>query len=53
MLCAQQQLSIAVRTKRGMILFFIHIKGLNELSEKLGHQYEDLAKIETANILSF
>ncbi len=51
MLFAQQQLSIAVRTKRGMILFFIHLEGLNEISEKSGRQYEDLAKIETANIL--
>ncbi len=51
MLFAQQQLSIAIRTKRGMILFFIHIEGLNEITEKLGRQYEDLAKIETANIL--
>jgi two-component system cell cycle response regulator len=52
MLFAQQQLSIAIRAKRGMILFFIHIEGLNEINEKLGHQYEDLAKIETANILN-
>ncbi len=51
MLFAQQQLSIAIRTKRGMILFFIHIEGLNEITEKFGRQYEDLAKIETANIL--
>jgi diguanylate cyclase (GGDEF)-like protein len=51
MLFAQQQLSIAIRTKRGMILFFIHLEGLNEITEKSGRQYEDLAKIETANIL--
>ncbi len=51
MLFAQQQLSIAIRTKRGMILFFIHIESLNEITEKLGRQYEDMAKIETANIL--
>ncbi len=51
MLFAQQQLSISIRTKRGMILFFVHLEGLNEISEKFGHQYEDMAKIETANIL--
>jgi diguanylate cyclase (GGDEF)-like protein len=51
MLFAQQQLSIAIRTKRGMILFFIHIEGLNEITKKSGYQYEALAKIETANIL--
>ena len=51
MLFAQQQLSIAIRTKRGMILFLIHIEGLNEINEKFGNQYEYLAKIETANIL--
>ncbi len=51
MLFAQQQLSIAIRTKRGMILFFIHLECLNEINEKFGRQYEDLAKIETTNIL--
>jgi len=51
MLFAQQQLSIAIRTKRGMILFFIHLEDLNEISERFGRQYEDMAKIETANIL--
>ena len=51
MLFAQQQLSIAIRTKRGMILFFIHLEGLNQINEKFGRQYEDLAKIETTNIL--
>ncbi len=51
MLFAQQQLSIAIRTKRGMILFFIHIEGLNQISKKFGLQYKDLARIETANIL--
>jgi len=51
MLFAQQQLSIAIRTKRGMILFFVHIEGLNEIKKKSGYQDEDLAKIETANIL--
>jgi diguanylate cyclase (GGDEF)-like protein len=51
LLFAQQQLSIAIRTKRGMILFFIHLEGLSEISEKFGNQYEDMAIIETANIL--
>ncbi len=51
MLFAQQQLSIAIRTKRGMILFFFHLDGMNDISKELGHQYEDLAKIETANVL--
>ncbi len=51
MLFAQQQLSIAIRTKRGMILFYIHLEGLNQINEKFGRQYEDLAKIETTNIL--
>ncbi|GAX60296.1 two-component sensor kinase [Candidatus Scalindua japonica] len=51
LLFAQQQLSIAIRTKRGMILFYIHIEGLNEINRESSRQYEDLAKIETANIL--
>ena len=36
MLFAQQQLSIAIRTKRGMILFFIHLECLNQINEKFG-----------------
>lgn len=51
MLFAQQQLSIAVRTKRGMLLFFVALDGLKEINDKFGHQYGDLALIETANIL--
>jgi len=51
MLFAQQQLSIAVRTKRGMILFFIKLDDLKEIKDESGHQYGDLALIETANIL--
>ncbi len=51
MLFAQQQLSLAVRTKRGMILFFIKLDDLKEIKDKSGHQDGDLALIETANIL--
>jgi diguanylate cyclase (GGDEF)-like protein len=51
MLFAQQQLSISVRTKRGMILFFIKLDGLKEIKGESGHQYRDLALTETANIL--
>lgn len=51
MLFAQQQLSIAVRTKRGMILFFIKLDGLKEIKDKSGHQYGDLALTEIASIL--
>ncbi len=51
MLFAQQQLSIAVRTKRGMILFFIKLDDLKEIKDKSGHQDGDLALIEAANIL--
>ncbi|MGR3174136.1 MAG: diguanylate cyclase domain-containing protein [Candidatus Scalindua sp.] len=51
MLFAQQQLSISVRTKRGMILFFIKLDDLKEIKGESGHQYGDLALIETAKIL--
>jgi len=51
MLFAQQQLSLSVRAKRGMILFFIKLDGLKEFKDKSGHQNGDLALIETANIL--
>ncbi len=51
MLFAQQQLSLSVRAKRGMILFFIKLNGLKEIKDKSGHQSGDLALIETANFL--
>ncbi len=51
MLFAQQQLSLSVRAKRGMILFFIKLNGLKEIKDKSGHQSGDLALIETASIL--
>lgn len=51
MLYAKQQLSIAIRTKRGMILFSVHIEGLDDIIEKSGHQYGNMVIIETANIL--
>jgi len=51
MLFAQQQLSLSVRAKRGMILFFIKLYGLKEIKDKSGHQSGDLALIETASIL--
>ncbi len=51
MLFAQQQLSLSVRAKRGMILFFIKLNGLKEIKDKSVHQSGDLALIETANIL--
>ncbi len=50
MLFAQQQLSLSVRAKRGMILFFIKLNGLKEIKDKSGHQSGDLALIETASI---
>jgi len=51
MLFAQQQLSLSVRAKRGMILFFIKLDGLKEIKGESDHQYGDLALIETADIL--
>jgi len=51
MLFAQQQLSIAVRTKRGMLLFFVTLDNLKEINDKFGRQYGDLALIETTDIL--
>lgn len=51
MLFAQQQLSIAIRTKRGMIVFYIDQDGLKGINDNYGHQCGDLALIETADIL--
>lgn len=49
---AQQQLKIADRMKRGMLLLFADLDDMKRINDALGHREGDLALIETANILN-
>ncbi len=51
MLYAQQQLSIAIRNKRGMILFSMQFERLDDITENFDHRYGNLVIVELANIL--
>lgn len=48
---AQQQMRLANRTKRGMMLLFADLDNLKEINDSLGHQAGDMALMEIANIL--
>ena len=51
MTLAGQQLKIANRTSRGMLLIFADLDDLKGINDSLGHPEGDLALIKTANIL--
>ncbi len=48
---AQQQVKIADRMKRGMLLLFADLDDMKRINDTLGHREGDLALIETATIL--
>jgi len=48
---AEQQLKIADRTKKELLLFFIDLDGMKWINDNLGHKKGDEALIEAANIL--
>ena len=48
---AEQQLKIADRVKRGMLLLFADLDHLKQINDTFGHREGDCALIETANIL--
>jgi diguanylate cyclase (GGDEF)-like protein len=48
---AEQQLKLASREKRGMMIFSADFDYLKTINDTLGHQIGDIALIETANIL--
>ncbi|UCD85198.1 MAG: GGDEF domain-containing response regulator [Deltaproteobacteria bacterium] len=47
----QQQLKIADRTRRGMLLLFCDIDNMKWINDTLGHQKGDQALLETAEVL--
>jgi diguanylate cyclase (GGDEF)-like protein len=49
---AEQQLKLAVRTKRELLLFVIDVDGLKRINDKFGHSVGDLALTCAADALS-
>ena len=49
---AEQQLKVAARTKKGMLLVFVDVDNMKWINDKMGHQAGDNALIDTAAILS-
>ena len=47
---SQQQLKIAERTKKDMLLFFVDLDKMKQINDTLGHQEGDKALIEIATI---
>jgi diguanylate cyclase len=48
---SEQQLKIAERTKKNLLLFFVDLDKMKQINDKLGHQEGDKALIKVANIL--
>ncbi len=48
---AQQQLSVAARNRRKMILLFLDLNDMKEINDRFGHKEGDQALIDTANLL--
>jgi len=48
---AEQQLKIADRTKKGILLFFIDMDKMKQINDVLGHRAGDMALKETASLL--
>ena len=48
---AQQQLKVASRTRKGLLLFYADLDGLKKINDSLGHPEGDQALIETASVL--
>ncbi len=48
---AQQQMKLAKRKKKGLLLVVADLDGLKQINDTFGHKEGDMALIETANIL--
>jgi len=48
---AQQQLKIAERTKKAMVLFYVDLNGMKRINDQWGHQEGDRALVDVTGIL--
>lgn len=48
---AQQQVKVAARAKKGVMLFYADLDGFKKINDTVGHQEGDLALVDTAAIL--
>jgi diguanylate cyclase (GGDEF)-like protein len=46
----QQQITMADRTKRGLMLFFIDLDGMKKINDTYGHQTGDQALVDSAEV---
>jgi len=47
----EQQMKVAARLNKGVVLLFLDLDKMKEINDKLGHQQGDAALIEVANVL--
>lgn len=47
----EQQMKLAQRTKRQLLVIYVDVDQLKKINDRLGHRFGSLALIETANIL--
>jgi len=48
---AEQQLKLAARNGKGMLLVYIDVDGLKKINDAFGHQVGDMALIDAANVV--
>jgi len=48
---AEQQLKVADRTRKGLVLSFLDVDGLKQINDRMGHEIGDQAIIDAAGIL--
>jgi diguanylate cyclase (GGDEF)-like protein len=48
---AEQEMLVAARTDRNLLLFFVDVNGMKKINDTLGHQMGDRALVDTGHLL--
>jgi diguanylate cyclase (GGDEF)-like protein len=48
---AEQQLKVATRARKGLLMIFVDLDGMKDINDALGHRQGDSALVDTARIL--